>query len=214
MFVVLGEMSKVQVYYRRALLCLLQSGIESWMRSCLSQLLPSSSAPSRTNMSSLSSSPSDIRATNPIFLASTTDKEFVVSFLYHSWPLLAHNNPEISTKTQECWRIIKMLNSGQDVLTLVTLEDLIIKAERHLKTSRHRERRQSEDGSTENAGDQQSHKEEEEEWVKKVKPEQLEEILLGESISHFVRRAEDAEAHAKGRWLKGRQEARKKKAMR
>jgi hypothetical protein len=233
---VLAPISLPQTQYRRALLRLLQSNVEPWILSCLSKLLPSPTlSPGSSSSylrSPLASSLSELRSSNSMLVANITDKEFVVSFLYHSWPLLAHPNPSISMQTQECWRIV--IHATLDYLSLATLEDLLLKAERHvrevnqrLREKEERQRRAERDGEGQGGaagleasaaskqvdGSAGGDGGEVEEWTKKVKPEQVEDILLEEHISDFVRRAEDAEANAKDRWQKERQKARKTKAV-
>jgi hypothetical protein len=229
---VLAPISLPQMQYRRALLRLLQSNVEPWILSALSKLLPaptlSPGSSSSYLRSPLSSSLSELRSTNSMLLANIGDKEFVVSFLYHSWPLLAHPNPAISMQTQECWRIV--IHSTLDYLSLATLEDLLLQAERHVREANQRKRDREQHRSDGDDGDDKKkmeeeemkksgegeggkEEEEEEEWTRKVKAEQVEEILLEEHISHFVRRTEDTEANAKDKWQKERQKARKKKAI-
>lgn len=193
---------------------LLRSGIQPWIRLCLMQMLPSSTAPTSPTTSGLSSSISESRISHPILLASATDKEFVISFLYHSWPLLGHKDEEISGKTRGCWRLIKRLNSGQDMIALATLDDLLRKADQHMKEVLVRQKQRASDTSESDTFSKEEQSADLDEWKEKVKPEQLEEILLGDSISDFVRRVDDGESHIKERWIKERQDARKKKTMR
>ncbi|ELR13959.1 Beige/BEACH domain containing protein [Acanthamoeba castellanii str. Neff] len=226
----LAPISLPQMQYRRALLRLLQSNVEPWILSALSKLLPaptlSPGSSSSYLRSPLSSSLSELRSTNSMLLANIGDKEFVVSFLYHSWPLLAHPNPAISMQTQECWRIV--IHSTLDYLSLATLEDLLLQAEQHVREANQRKRDREQQRGDGGDGDDKKKMEEEEkrkksgegeggkeeeEWTRKVKAEQVEEILLEEHISHFVRRTEDTEANAKDKWQKERQKARKKKAI-